>query len=1019
MIKKKLLILILYLSLIFTGRTWLFPLTPEKAVTQYHVEVWKKGRGLPGNAITCMLQSHDGFIWLGGFDGLFRFDGHRFLEVGPFVGNRIWALYEDNKKRIWIGTDEGLLCLEKGKFIAGIPAKLKACKVKCLEGDAAGNIWMGTSNDGLFCYNTRDGSVQSFTTREGLAHNMVWDVCLSTRGKLWVGTMKGLDLIEKGKITHKSLDNHVYEIYSIFEDRETNLWMGTNDGLIRLKGDAVRLYSEKDGIEAKTILNITRDRDNNIWFGTNAGGVYRLDGETFSAFTTRDGLPDDLVSSMIEDRKGNIWLSAGSGLVRLKDALFTTYSTSEGLSKNMVWCVTEDKKGNLWIGTEGGGLNRLTKGIITPFNAPFKLKNGLDCDTITALCADGRKLLIGTHEGLNSLDTEDTTIEIITAGLADKEITSIYRTNTGEVLVGTEKGELYRLDTKDDTFIPILTGKKALGNRITTLVGDRSGTLWIGTRGGGLSRYKDKTIATYSYADGMPAEYIVYLYQEPDKTLWIGTYKNGLIRLKNDAFSARSKKDGFFSNVINHILTDNDGNFWFSTEIGIFCVEKKELYEFMDGISETLQYLTFTESDGMKNRICNGSRQPAGCKSRDGRLWFPTVKGVTTVNPGESKKKEAFPPVYIEEIIVDNEIVKTAFEPQLSETVEFSPGKENFEFHYTALSLNKQDRLKFKYKLEGYENQWKEVGTRRTAYYTNIMHGSYIFRVAACKPDGTWDKTGTTFKFRLGPHFFQTPWFFVICIAVLLMALKGFVSFRVRKLKTRKAELEKEVEQRTHELAEANHKLSKQAAELENTNGKLCKQAKKLEDANKKLNRQATTDGLTRIYNFRWFSENMNREWRRAIRECAPISIIMVDVDYFKLYNDTYGHQAGDKCLTLIASKLKKHCRRAGDAVARYGGEEFIVILPHTISKDAEELAEKMRLGIQKLNIIHSTSKVKKIVTISLGCVTIIPLKGSLPATLIRAADEALYASKGYGRNRITVRDITEKTDHEENPVDN
>jgi diguanylate cyclase (GGDEF)-like protein len=508
------------------------------------------------------------------------------------------------------------------------------------------------------------------------------------------------------------------------------------------------------------------------------------------------------------------------------------------------------------------------------------------------------------------------------------------------------------------------------------------GGLWIGTDGGGLNLFSNDsngTFTNYSTRHGLSDNCVFCLHEEKNGTLWIGTYHGGLNRFKDGKFVSFARLDGLFNFEVHHIMEDANGEFWITSNKGIFRAKKKELNDFADGTVKSVHPVWYNETDGMRSRVCNGGFHPAGCQSRDGKLWIPTIKGISMIDPGRITRNTLPPPVVIEEITVDNKTMKSFFERLPREPVIFPAGAKNFEFQYAGLSYLCPQKVKFKYKLDGYDREWKDVGKRRTAYYTNIPPGHYTFRVTAGNNDEVWNKKGVVFHFHVRPYFTQTPWFYLLCALVLGVLIRGFIRMRIKSLKKRKIELERLVEERT----------------------------RMLEQANRELGRLATLDGLTGIHNYYWFSNNLDREWRRALRNVTPISVLLIDVDFFKLFNDTYGHQAGDECLKKIAVKLQETCRRPGDAVARYGGEEFIVILPETGSTETAIMAERMRKNIEDMGIPHKKSNVKTvkpIVTVSVGYAAAAPKQEDDPAQLIKAADEALYLAKKQGRNRSVSR---------------
>jgi diguanylate cyclase (GGDEF)-like protein len=413
-------------------------------------------------------------------------------------------------------------------------------------------------------------------------------------------------------------------------------------------------------------------------------------------------------------------------------------------------------------------------------------------------------------------------------------------------------------------------------------------------------------------------------------------------------------------------LEDEKNNLWMSCSKGIFRINKRDLDAFDKGWLRAIPNTSFGTSDGMRTNECNGGA-PAGWKTRDGKLWFPTSKGVVMIDPANIRNNTQPPPVIIERVRIDN------VEADPNQHASLAPGRGELTFNFTALSFVAPEKVKFRYRLEGFDDEWKlETGKTREVHYTNIPPGEYTFRILACNNDGVWNEKGTAFQFYLKPHFYQTFWFYTLCAA--MMGLIGVATYRLRvaRMKSREAELVRLVEDRTRQLEEANHRL----------------------------HWLSYVDGLTGITNRRRFEETLELEWGRAKRGGTPLSLIMVDIDHFKLYNDTYGHQSGDECLRDVATSLAKSLNRAGDLVARYGGEEFVVILPGTGVEGATQVAESMRATVEALGIENRESPIRGTLTISLGVATAFPEKGISPEKLLAAADQALYRAKHEGRNR-------------------
>jgi diguanylate cyclase (GGDEF)-like protein len=417
-----------------------------------------------------------------------------------------------------------------------------------------------------------------------------------------------------------------------------------------------------------------------------------------------------------------------------------------------------------------------------------------------------------------------------------------------------------------------------------------------------------------------------------------------------------------YSDQAFQILEDKRGQLWMNCNQGIYHVAKRDLSDFASGKAGPIPCVSFGKSEGIKVTESSGPAQPAGCIDRYGRLWFPTIRGVSLFEPDRQRLNRVEPPVVIETAVINGRKY-AGLKP-----VTIPPGKGNIEIDYTAISFLQVNKIQFAYRLVGFDNDWVDAGSRRAAFYTNLPPRSYVFQVIASNADGVWNRGGAVFSFTLRPYFTQTTLFRWLVIAGSLLLVAGVFILLLVRAKMRERRLERLVDERTAQLK-----------------------------------RLARYDGLTDLANHRTFYEVFQKEWGVAIREKRSLGLIALDIDYFKAYNDSKGHQEGDECLRKVAAVIRSHSKRPADLAARTGGEEFFLLLPGTDLDGALMLAESVRLGVEELAIPHSASDVAQVVTVSIGMAAAVPDGGKDANRFIAQADKALYHAKHLGRNRVSA----------------
>lgn len=781
--------------------------TTEKAITQYNTRSWQSDDGLPQNSVQAILQSDDGYMWMGTQEGIARFDGINFTifdkkNTPELPNNGIQAIMKGREGDIWFGTGGGLVHLKDGKFTTySTKNGLSSNVIWALCESNDGGVWVGTFGGGLNHF--KDGKFTVFKTDDSskiiegvLSNNYIWSIKYDYQGNLWIATNNGLNRFKDGKFTPFTTENGLPNnlIQSLYEDHEKNLWIGTNDGLSLYKDGKFTNYSVNDGLTDSSIKAIYEDKRQNLWLGTEGGGINRLKNGKFTSFTTHEGLSSDTVISITEDREGTIWAgTTGGGINQLIDGKFENYSIRDGLSHEIIRAIYEDSKGNVWIGTSGGGLNCLKDGKVI---AVYNSKNGLGEDFVYAIHEDrAGNIWLGMKQSIAKLKDGHITTFPQSKNLFAQSVRVIKEDSRGNIWFGTRGGGLVRL--KDGQFTNFLKSDNGLPhNAVRDIIEDSNGTLWIGSYGG-LTSYKDGQFHTYSTKNGLPFDQVFVIHEDKEGFLWLGTFGGGLIRFKDGKFTAYTTKEGMFDDVVFQILEDDQDNLWMSCNKGIYRVKKRELDAFDRGEIKTISSVSYSEADGMNNSECNGNAQPAGWKTQDGKLWFPTIKGAAVINPTRIQSNKVIPPVHIEQILMDHKNVL------FNGKVEFQPGTTSIEFHYTALSFIAPKKIKFKYMLTGFDKNWINAESRRAAYYTNLPPGEYTFRVQASNSDGVWNEVGVTLPVVIKPYFYQRRWFQVVSLLFFVLLAFGVYRARVSQLKGQRLLLEQKVKERTYELAAA------------------------------------------------------------------------------------------------------------------------------------------------------------------------------------------------------------------------
>lgn len=745
-----------------------FALDPDRGLSEYLQVNFNSEKGLPEDTVLSVAQSPDGYLWFGGYHGISRFDGNRFV-----------SLNELSESHVIIRT------------------------VGFLFFDSQGSFWIGTFN-GLYRFDGK--SLHKLSKKEGVPDSLFYNATEDPSGTVWVASGSGLLRWEGSRFTTLGEANGLPSnfVHTVHADRDGTIWAGTQQGVAVIKDGTIRTYTKKDGLPDNSIWAIVRDQQGSYWIATE-GGLSQFRNGKFTNYDKTNGLPDNIINTLRLDHHGALWIGTEGGLSRLYKGKIETITSKEGLSKDAVWSIFEDSEENLWVGMNYGGVSRFTDARVQVLGK----KEGLSTDTVTTILEDSKGIIwIGTDDGLNRIENGTFSVLTMKDGLVSNYISSLHEDSRGILWVGTHGGLNRIVHGKIESFTTV---DGLMNPVVLAFAEDTDGSIWIGTnlginqwRNEKLIQYPDLIHGTASWL--LPANHggfwsattagiVRYengklqklgqglskgaetscLYQDSKMTLWIGTFSSGLWRYREGNWTKFGSQQGLGTDMIAGILEDDEKNLWLSTNHGIVRVAKSELENFAAGKTAKIKSFHLGTSDGMRKAECYDGQQPVVWKSKNGHLWFATLGGAVIVDPLKITRNSHPPKCKIEKMILNGKEINT------ERTQTLPPGSNNFEIQYTALSFTAPEKVQFRYQLSGFDKDWIDGGTRRLAQYTNIPPGDYRFHIRACNNDGLWNEEGAAFLFTIRPYFYQTRWFYALCAAVTAIGVWRFHKYRVKR----------------------------------------------------------------------------------------------------------------------------------------------------------------------------------------------------------------------------------------------
>jgi ligand-binding sensor domain-containing protein/signal transduction histidine kinase len=755
---------------------------PQSAAP-FIVNSWGIEKGLPESTVISLTQTRDGYLWLGTLGGLVRFDGVRFTVFNEdntpgLESSRIVHLFEDSRSDFWVGTETTgvALCRDGVVTSLGIGKGDREGRLMSACEDGSGAVWLYTANGRLCRY--ADGQVNVWPLGAEFFSNCRV-VAAEKPGPLWVGTDAGLFQIG----VNGTFKTNQLPVENILPMKVDFLLAGKNGGCWRLADGHVQFWRtnqpERDLGEYPWRADARpaaacEDAEGNLIVGTLGDGVfwYDVDGHALH-ITSAEGLSYDWVLSLCVDREGSLWVGTdGGGLNRVKRSVFTTATETHN---SVVQSVCEDGDGGLWMGINGGGAI-YRKGDVT---RSFGFTNGLQNLNVWAVFVDNQqRVWAGTWGGLHLFEPQSGQFLPVRRGpdAIQQRVLAIHQDRGGRLWFGTQNG----LVCWDGREWKVYTTRDGLtSDAVRAIADDAEGNIWIGTVGGGLNRLSKDGFASFRKSlEGLPSDDISSLYVDGDGVLWIGTFGSGLARFRNGRWARYTTRHGLYSNGIGYVIEDGEGFVWIGSIAGLMRVPKKALNDVAIEATNVISCRVYGEADGLPTSQCTQGSQPGAWRTRDGRLWFPTIKGLVSVDATELKPNPNPPPVVIESVLIQGRAQTTnALRASLPREIVVPPGSEQLEIHYTSLNLAAADRARFRYRMEGYETGWVEAGDIRVALYSKLPPGNYVFQIKARNEDGVWTRVGNTLAVIVLPQFWQTGQFRIATVVFLLGMIIGVVYY--------------------------------------------------------------------------------------------------------------------------------------------------------------------------------------------------------------------------------------------------
>lgn len=992
--------------------------------------------GLSQGAVMAMLEDSQGFLWLGTEDGLDRYDGyevHRYvhdrMQSSSLPDNWVSTLAQDRTGTLWIGTASGGIvgrqpdtgALVRLGAAAGESAVAANERVRLLFIDRDGRLCIATRDHGLVVVDRAHGTSRRFRSDASdsttLSSDSVLAITQDAGGDIWLGTQAGLDRLDlrTGRVERQPLHEWLpagapadLEVTALLADNRGELWVGTNDGLVRISSAGhVTTYGSRAGdphaLPSERVQALLMDRSQRLWIGTANGlALYQGQGDDFATYrhdpADSSSLPDNSVISLYEDSSG-LWVGTKTGGAAHWNSRSWSFGHRPRESAGQFGdanpsAFATDADGTVWIATFGGGLSAINtrSGSVTHYRHRDGDSASLPDDRVMALLVDHENTVwAGTMGGgLARLERSTGRFHVYNydpgdpTSLPASGVMSLLEDSRGRLWAGTFGGGLARFERSTERFTrygsdPSNPATLSSG-RATALAEDKTGLIWVGTDGGGLCLLNPSSgrVVRFGYdasgTRGLSADTVYAIRVDGRGQVWVGTRGGGLDEVSGSAltperisFRNYSEAQGLPNSTIYGIEVDASARLWLSTNRGLARFDPA-----------TGEVRNFGRLHGLQADEFNFG---AHYRSRQGELFFGGPGGYNAFFPDRLEFNERPPPVVLTAFLKFNEPARLGLVPERISRLDLSYRDSVVTFEFAALDFTSPAHNHYRYKLEGFDRDWVDSGSKRSVTYTNLGGGQYTFRVRAANSDGVWNDVGLAIPVSVEPPPWATSWAraaYVLALGLLIFAVWQSQQKKLRREALYAQRLQREVKERTAELASRNDDLKR---------------------ANQRLRKASVTDPLTGLGNRRYLYESVAALVTPATDTSAvprAAVVLVIDLDHLKPINDLHGHEAGDQVLIAVADILRRSCR-ASDILVRWGGDEFVVVYLDADMNTAEQVAERIRSSVAK-RVFHCPDGRSVRTSCSIGF-ALFPFIREAPhevswEQLLAVADAALYHAK-------------------------